>query len=61
VCGRGGNDRIYAGRADIVRGGSGNDIYARNGSRNIIDGGRGRDRARVDRRLDTRRSVERLF
>ncbi len=62
LCGRRGNDTIYAGPGDIVLGGQGNDtIYARNGKTNLVDGGAGADRARVDRKIDLRSSVERLF
>ena len=62
ICGRGGNDRIYAGRGDIVLAGDGNDtIYSRNGSANVLNGGPGRDSARLDPRMDVRASVEVLL
>jgi len=57
-----GNDflRPGAGR-DRVLGDAGNDfVGARDGHADRIDGGRGADRARVDRRLDTIRSVQRI-
>ena len=48
-------------KSDVLCGGAGNDvIYARNGHRDIVDGGPGRDRARVDRGLDVLRGVEKL-
>jgi|SRR6185437_400018 len=62
ICGLGGADHIWAGPNDIVVGGSGADtIYARNGRANLIVGGLGLDRARVDRDVDLRFSVERLL
>ena len=70
IRGHGGDDVIYAGSGkdritpgggkDTVSAGPGNDrISARDGKRDRIDGGRGRDRATIDRRLDKVRSVER--
>jgi Ca2+-binding RTX toxin-like protein len=70
IRGRGGDDVIYAGSGrdritpgggrDTVSAGAGADrISARDGKRDRIDGGRGRDRATIDRRLDKVRSVER--
>jgi hypothetical protein len=71
VCGLAGNDLIDAGPgADTLRGGSGRDVLlggagaddldARDRARDVVDGGRGQDRAQVDRRLDRVRSVERF-
>jgi hypothetical protein len=62
LCGRGGNDRLRGlGGRDRLFGGRGNDtIYARDGVRDFVSGGRGFDRARIDRR-DVRRSIERRF
>jgi hypothetical protein len=70
IRGLGGDDVIYAGAGkdritpgagkDTVSAGPGNDrISARDGRRDRIDGGRGRDRATIDRKLDKVRSVER--
>lgn len=67
---RGGNDVIRAsGGNDVVFGdagsdrifaGPGNDVIGAQDNRaDLVDGGRGRDAARVDRRRDTLRSVER--
>jgi WD40 repeat protein len=67
---RGGNDVIRAGGGnDVVFGeagsdrifaGTGNDVIGAQDNRaDLIDGGPGRDAARVDRRRDTLRSVER--
>ena len=62
ICGLGGGDTIYAGRGDIILGGGGNDVaYARNASSNIIRGGAGVDRAKVDKGLDIVEEVERLL
>jgi hypothetical protein len=60
--GRGG-DTIRGGfRADELRGGAGRDtFYARDRYRDRVFGGLGRDKARVDRRLDRVRSIERSF
>jgi Ca2+-binding RTX toxin-like protein len=56
-----GNDVLYGGLGrDIERGGPGNDrIYARDGRRDVVDGGPGFDEAWVDR-LDVVRNVERV-
>jgi hypothetical protein len=58
-----GNDKINAGwGADRVEAGGGNDtIYARDRRRDVLHGGTGTDRARVDRALDTVTSIERFF
>jgi Ca2+-binding RTX toxin-like protein len=57
-----GADTISGGlRADELRGGAGRDtFYARDGYRDRVFGGLGRDRARVDRLLDRVRSIERF-
>jgi RTX calcium-binding nonapeptide repeat (4 copies) len=62
LCGRGGRDTLRGlGGRDRLFGGRGNDtIYARDGVRDFVSGGRGFDRARMDRR-DVRRSIERRF
>ncbi|HEV3479986.1 MAG TPA: hypothetical protein VG144_11135 [Gaiellaceae bacterium] len=71
ICGGGGNDVIIGGagadRLDAgagrnrLLGGSGNDILrARNGRRDLVAGGRGRDRAVLDR-VDRATSVERVL
>lgn len=63
LLGGGGNDRLLGGSLgdillggagnDILRGGSGNDVLlARDGRRDIVDGGPGRNTGRVDRALD---------
>ena len=65
-----GNDRLTGGRGrDVLVGGRGRNAYdagpreglvnARNGKRELVRCGRGRDRARVDRR-DRVRSCERV-
>jgi Ca2+-binding RTX toxin-like protein len=70
IRGRGGDDVIYAGSGkdgiapgggkDTVSAGPGRDrISARDGKRDRIDGGRGRDRATIDRKLDKVTRVER--
>jgi Ca2+-binding RTX toxin-like protein len=70
IRGRGGDDVIYAGSGkDRIRPGGGKDtvsagpgddrISARDGKRDRIDGGRGRDRATIDRKLDKVTRVER--
>jgi Ca2+-binding RTX toxin-like protein len=58
-----GEDTITGGlRTDELRGGAGRDtFYARDGYRDRVFGGFGRDRARVDRLLDRVRSIERFF
>jgi Ca2+-binding RTX toxin-like protein len=44
---------------DVICGGAGNDtIYARDGHRDVVDGGPGRDVAHVDRKLDHVTNVE---
>jgi Ca2+-binding RTX toxin-like protein len=56
-----GNDRTYGGKGrDVLRGGVGNDrLYARDGRRDVINGGPGFDEAWVDQ-LDVVTNVERL-
>jgi hypothetical protein len=58
-----GNDVLSGGGGgDVHSGGDGRDtLYARDRRRDRVSGGPGRDRAKVDRRLDRRRSVEALF
>jgi Ca2+-binding RTX toxin-like protein len=62
LIGYGGND-VIAGRAgqDDLSGGGGRDVlFSRDFQRDYVDGGPGRDRARVDR-LDTTSLIERFF
>jgi Ca2+-binding RTX toxin-like protein len=61
--GSAGADRLVGGRArDDLDAGAGNDtLYARDGRADTLFGWRGTDRARIDRGLDARRSVERLL
>jgi hemolysin type calcium-binding protein len=62
ICGLGGPDHIWAGPNDIVVAGAGADtVYARNRRANLIVGGPGLDRARLDRDVDLRFTVERLL
>jgi hypothetical protein len=63
ISGGDGEDTIRGGlRADELRGGAGADtFYARDGYRDRVFGGLGRDKARVDRLLDRVRSIERFF
>ena len=69
--GLGGNDRLLggngndtlkgdAGRDSLVGGGGRDTIYSRDGLRDVVSGGAGFDRARVDG-SDVRRSIESLF
>jgi Ca2+-binding RTX toxin-like protein len=62
LVGGAGNDTLVgAGGRDTYVGGSGNDtIYSRDAFRELVSGGLGFDRARVNR-SDVRRSIERLF
>ena len=62
ILGGGGADRLTgAGGRDALYGGSGNDtLLSRDGIRDTVNGGLGRDRARWDA-LDVRRSVESRF
>jgi hypothetical protein len=62
LCGLGGNDTLKGlGGNDRLVGGGGNDtFYARDGFRDVLLGGTGRDRARVNA-SDVRRSIEALF
>jgi Ca2+-binding RTX toxin-like protein len=71
IDGRGGHDLIYGGLGnDRITGGPGLDVLygnagrdrlsARDGKRDRLDGGAGRDNARVDRRRDRVRGVERV-
>ncbi len=63
LSGSGGRDRITGGAGrDFLHGGNGDDrFFARDRFRDKINGGRGTDRARLDRRLDVTRSIERRF
>ncbi|MGH3029981.1 MAG: calcium-binding protein [Gaiellaceae bacterium] len=56
-------DRLVGGRSrDVLRGNRGRDVLvARDGRPDVVHGGPGADRARVDRRLDTVRSIAELF
>jgi large repetitive protein len=58
-----GNDRLTGSEGrDLLRGGTGRDVFfTRDGERDTVLGGPGRDRARVDRFLDRLRAVERRF
>jgi RTX calcium-binding nonapeptide repeat (4 copies) len=57
-----GNDRLYGGPGrDTLLGGPGNDrLYARDGQRDVVNGGPGFDIAWVDK-LDVVRNVERVY
>jgi Ca2+-binding RTX toxin-like protein len=63
ISGGRGEDTLRGGlRADELRGGDGRDtFYARDGYRDRVFGGKGRDSARVDRLLDRVRSIARFF
>jgi Ca2+-binding RTX toxin-like protein len=58
-----GNDHLWGGDGrDFLRAGAGDDVIrARDGLRDRMGGGRGSDRARVDRRLDVTNSIEAFF
>ena len=60
IAGRGGNDRLYGGKGrDRLDGGAGNDtIYARDGARDVIRCGSGRDRVFADRNDSVARDCE---
>jgi Ca2+-binding RTX toxin-like protein len=62
LCGLGGNDTLKGlGGNDRLVGGSGNDtFYARDRFRDVLFGGTGRDRARINA-SDVRRSIEVIF
>jgi len=62
LCGRGGNDTLKGlGGNDRLKGGRGRDtFYSRDAYRDVLLGGPGRDRARVDAR-DVRRSIAVIF
>ena len=55
-----GRDRLQGGRGrDILSGGTGGDtLLGRDGARDVVLGGHGFDRYRLDRRLDRARSIE---
>jgi TolB protein len=59
VCGGGGNDTLVGGGGrDTLRGGGGDDtLQAKDGVRDVVEGGPGRDRAHVDKK-DVVRSIE---
>jgi Ca2+-binding RTX toxin-like protein len=60
IAGRGGNDRLYGGKGrDRLDGGAGNDrIYARDGARDAIRCGPGRDQVSADRLDSVARDCE---
>ena len=60
IAGRGGSDRIYGGKGrDRLDGGAGNDaIYARDGVRDVVRCGTGRDRVEADRGDSVARDCE---
>lgn len=62
LSGDAGNDTITGGKqVDTINGGTGNDrINARDKAKDSLDGGKGKDKARVDKR-DKRRSIEKLL
>ena len=62
LLGQGGRDRLVGGggRDRMVGGGGGDTILSRDRFRELVSGGRGFDRARVNA-SDVRRSIERLF
>jgi len=62
IAGGVGADRIDGGAGqDVLLGGPGKDMLdARNGTSDVVNGGPGWDRGRVDRRLDRRVSIEQL-
>lgn len=61
ICGLGGNDRLAGGAGtDVLDGGQGDDVLnARDGARDVVRGGPGRDTARVDR-IDVVSGVEKV-
>jgi Tol biopolymer transport system component len=63
VLGGDGKDAIYGGPgSDWLFGSSGDDlILARDGEQDIVNGGPGRDRARIDRGLDTVSNIENVL
>jgi Ca2+-binding RTX toxin-like protein len=63
IFGDAGNDLLVGNeQPDFIAGGGGDDtIRARDGARDRLQGGRGFDRARVDRGLDVARSIEAFF
>jgi Ca2+-binding RTX toxin-like protein len=63
LSGQRGNDRILAGSGrDTCLGGSGNDVFfVRDRLRDLVGGGPGTDRARIDVGLDRVRRVEQRF
>ena len=63
LTGGAGGDRLVGGGArDRYQGGGGSDtLIARDRVAEVVNGGRGRDRARIDRGRDTPRSIEVLF
>ena len=63
LTGGGGGDRLVGGGGrDAYRGGGGRDtLIARDRRAEVVNGGPGRDRARIDRGRDTPRSIEVLF
>ncbi len=63
ICGLAGNDPLTGGAgSDVLDGGAGADtLNARDGRRDVVRGGPGKDSARVDRGLDRVSGVERLL
>lgn len=63
VCGLAGDDRLWgASGRDVLDGGTGDDtINARDGRRDVVRGGDGRDTAQIDRELDHVADVEELL
>jgi hemolysin type calcium-binding protein len=57
------NDRLVgSGGRDVYKGGAGSDtLIARDRVAEVVNGGAGQDRARIDRGLDTPRTIEVLF
>lgn len=63
VVGDEGNDTLTGGAGrDVLNGADGNDrLYARDKARDVVKGGPGNDRAQIDKKLDIRRSIEKLL
>ena len=63
VVGDEGADTLTGGAGrDVLNGGEGDDLLsARDGVRDVVKGGPGKDRARIDAKRDVRRSIEKLL